>query len=786
MAISYGKIGIMRPATGVAATPRWIGPAATAVVIFLAVWAWWLERPPAPLPFDAPVDSFSAEQARILLQEIAARPHMPGSAEHERVREYLVVELGALGFEVEVQETTVTARRGGVIRVATVRNILARKRGTSSTGGVALASHYDSKQLAPGAGDDGAGVAATLEAARALSRGETLRNDLYVIITDAEELGMIGARGFVAEHPWWPEISIVLNFEARGSGGQSVMFETNSENGWVVREVARADPNLSGSSLYYEIYKWLPNDTDFTVYKGAGVAGLNFAFAEGADAYHRPTDSLENLSLASLQHHGEHALSLSRHFGNLDLSVATRAPDVVYFRFAGVGLVTYPYGWVVVFSALAVLFAAVVGYQGRALGRLSAAGVVGGLVMVVIAAVVAAGLSALLLLAVRGAHHELDSIIGRELYNEAWYGLSVAAIAAGSVSAAFAIARRRFGAASLAAGALLIPLALAVASGWLAPGVSMLFVWPAIFAIGATRLLLKQTEGRPFDGADLAAFAVVAAPVVFILFPLIWTVYIGLNISFAPILALVVVVMLALAVPLLEMSTAANGWWLPSSAFGLAIAFGVVGVIDARPGPGRPVPEDLVYALDRESGAASWATMQMEGGVWLPEFFGDDATAGDLASFLHGNRRAYRLTEAPPVDAPAAVVEVLADVVDGRVRSLRVAIRSSIGPERMNISPMLGGSVALRAVNGSVVDSASGSGRAGNWLLQHWGRPPDGTLVLDLATEDLSGPVELVLVEFLMRLPPVPGAPIERPAGVVAHARRMSDLSMFRQVVRFE
>ncbi|MCH7826119.1 MAG: M28 family peptidase [Acidobacteria bacterium] len=767
-------------------SPKWLGPAAVAIGVLAAVWAWWLERPPAPLPIDAPVDTFSAARARILLEEIAVRPHMPGSAEHARVREYLVAELGALGFEVEVQETTVTAPRGRVIRAATVRNILARKRGTSSTGGVALASHYDSQQLAPGAGDDGAGVAATLEAVRALSRGEALRNDLYVIITDAEELGLIGAQGFVAEHPWWPEISVLLNFEARGSAGQSVMFETNSENGWVVREFARADPHPSGSSLYYEIYRRLPNDTDFSVYKRAGVAGLNFAFAEGADAYHRPTDSVENLSLASLQHHGEHALSMSRHFGNLDLSVATRAPDVIFFRFVGVGLVTYPYGWVVVFSALALLFAAVVGYQGRALGRLSAAGVAGGLAMVVIAAALAAGLSALLLLAVRGAHHEIESIAGRELYNEAWYALSVAAIAVGSVSAAFVIARRWFGTASLAAGALLIPLALVVASGWLAPGVSMLFVWPTIFAIEATRQLLKRTEERPFDGADLAVFAVLAAPVILILFPLVWIVYVGLNISVAPLLALVAVVMLVLLVPLFEISTAANGWWLPSSALGLAIAFGVVGVIDARPGPGRPMPEDLVYVLDRESGAASWATMQMEGGVWLPEFFGDDATAGDLASFLAGNRHPYRLTQAPPVDAPAAVAEVLADVVDGRVRSLRVAIRSSIGPELMTISPLPGGSVALRAVNGSVVEFASGPDDAGDWLLQHWGRPPDGTLVLDLATEDLSGPVELVLVEYLMRLPPVAGARIERPAGVVAHAGRLTDVSLFRQVLRFE
>ena len=776
----------MRPAAGVAATRRWIGPAAAAVVIVFAVWAWWLERPPAPLPIDAPAEAFSAERARLVLEEIAARPHMPGSAEHARVREFLVAELRGLGFDVEVQETTVTVPRGRTILAVTVRNILARKRGTSSTGGVALASHYDSQQLAPGAGDDGSGVAATLEAVRALSRGEGLRNDLYVIITDAEELGLIGARGFVAEHPWWSEISIVLNFEARGSAGQSIMFETNSENGWVVREFARADPNLSGSSLYYEIYQRLPNDTDFSVYKRAGVVGLNFAFAERADAYHRPTDSVQNLSMASLQHHGEHALSMSRHFGNLDLSVATRAPDVVYFRIPGLGLVSYPYGWVGVFSALALLFAAVVGYRGRALGRLSAGGVAVGLVMVVVAAAAAAGLSALLLMVVRGAHHELGSIVGRELYNEAWYALSVAAISVGSVSAAFVVARRWVGAAGLAAGALLIPLALAVATGWLAPGVSMLFVWPTIFAIGATRQLLKMPAERPFDGHDLAVFTVLAMPVVLILFPLVWVIYVGLNISVAPILALVAVGMLALLIPLFEISTAANGWWLPSSAFGLAIAFCVVGVIDARPGPGRPTPEDLVYALDRGSGAASWATTQMEGGVWLPEFFGDNATVGDLAAFLAGNRRVYRLTQAPLVDAPAAVAEVLADVVDGRVRSLRVAIRSSIGPELMNISASPGGSVVLRAVNGVAVEFASGPDDDTDWLLQHWGRPPDGVLVLDLATEDLSGPIELVLVEFLMRLPPVPGAPIERPAGVVAHAGRLTDLALFRQVLLFE
>ena len=762
-------------------SPKWLGPAVVVAGVLGALWAWWLERPPEPLPVDAPGEAFSAERARILLEKIAVRPHMPGSAEHARVREFLVRKLEDLGFDVEIQEATVVLPRGRVIRSATVRNILARKHGTSSSGGVAIASHYDTRQLAPGAGDDGSGVVATLEAVRALSSGEPLRNDLYIVITDAEELGLIGAQAFVNEHRWWPEISILLSLEARGSSGQSAMIETNAENGWVMREFARADPHPSGSSLYYEIYQRLPNDTDFSIYKRAGVSGLNFAIAEGADVYHRTTDSIENLSLASLQHHGEHALAMGRHFGNLDLTVGTTAPDVVFFRFAGLGLIVYSLGWVTLFSVFALIFATLVAYEGFVKRRLTVGGVGTGLIMAIAAGALAAGLAELMLMLVRGAHHELGSVVGRALYNEGWYVLAVVCITVGSVATAFGMSRRWFGAASLASGALLIPLALAIVTGWYAPGASMLFVWPVVFAIGATRQLLTRAEDKPFDGADLAVFGVLGTPVVLMLTPLVWAIYIGLNISVAPVIAVVVAVTLILLIPLFELATQANRWWLVSGAFGFAVAFAVVGMIDGQPGPGRPIPNDLLYVLDRESGEAAWATMEAESGAWLSEFVGDEATTGDLDSFLAGNSRSYRVSGAPAVNAPRAQSTIVADVTNGGVRSVRLTVSSMLGPEQMNISPAPGTSVLLRAVNGVVVQRD-----ADDWLLQHFGRPPNGTLVLDLTTEDLSAPLELILVEFLMRLPPVPGVNLERPAGVVAHGGRLTDASLFRQVVSFE
>jgi len=102
-----------------------------------------------------------------------------------------------------------------------------------------LVAHYDTVSRSPGAADDGAAVAALLETLRALNAGPPLRNDLIVLITDGEEPGMLGARAFVAEHPWLRDVGVVCNFEARGTRGPSIMFETSSDNGRLIREFAR-------------------------------------------------------------------------------------------------------------------------------------------------------------------------------------------------------------------------------------------------------------------------------------------------------------------------------------------------------------------------------------------------------------------------------------------------------------------------------------------------------------------------------------------------------------------
>jgi hypothetical protein len=306
------------------------------ILIFLslegvAFWGMLASGPPDATPLNAPAEEFSSARAMKHLEEIARAPHPVGSIEHARVRNEIIKTLLSMGLDPVTSSPQRISGANSDGQSVPLVNILCLVPGHDTSGAVLLAAHYDSVPGSPGAADDGAAVAALLETMRALEAGPPLRNDVILLLTDGEEQGLRGAKGFVGEHPWATSVRFVLNFEARGNSGASVMFETSSGNGRIVGEFGRAVDSPVSSSLAYDVYKRLPNDTDFTVFRNAGYRGLNFAFIDGADAYHDDLDTVENLSERSLQHHGEQALALTRHFGNIDISDLS-GDDEVFFH----------------------------------------------------------------------------------------------------------------------------------------------------------------------------------------------------------------------------------------------------------------------------------------------------------------------------------------------------------------------------------------------------------------------------------------------------------------------
>src|SRR4051794_26680978 len=210
---------------------RAVAALATVVVLALVGFAAiWSVRPPAAA--DAGATGFSARRAFQQVQAIATEPHPVGSAAQDRVRDHLVTTLRGLGLSPEVQDT-VSAEGGqlsssaGGIGLAHVRNVITQIPGTASTGRIFLVAHTDSVQTGPGGNDDAAGVATVLETARALLSGPRLRNDVVLVLTDAEEACLCGAKAFVSQSLLARGGGVVLNFEARGSSGPAIMFETS-------------------------------------------------------------------------------------------------------------------------------------------------------------------------------------------------------------------------------------------------------------------------------------------------------------------------------------------------------------------------------------------------------------------------------------------------------------------------------------------------------------------------------------------------------------------------------
>src|ERR671911_210782 len=319
---------------------RWLGIVIALVLGSFAAVSLLMLEPPDPLPASAPASEFSAERAFSHVEQIAKRPHPVGSAANAEVRNYLVGQLEDLGLQPTIQEATSARTMEGTASIARVHNIHARIPGSSPTGHVVLVAHYDSVPNAPGAADDGAGVAAILEIARAITSGTPPRNDIDIVFTDAEEPWLLGAQAFVNADRLDPQRSVMLNLEARGTSGPAMMFQSSTDNATLIPALANAQRPIAGSGLWEACSQLLTGDTDFSVFRDAGFAGMNFAFMEGSARYHTPEDSPANLDHASLQHIGSTVLAATRHFVDQDLG-APRGGSLTYFTVLG-ELVYYP------------------------------------------------------------------------------------------------------------------------------------------------------------------------------------------------------------------------------------------------------------------------------------------------------------------------------------------------------------------------------------------------------------------------------------------------------------
>ena len=298
---------------------------------------------PSPAPTTADPTTFSAERAMAAINRLADEPHsVLRRGAHGRARDDVIGMFTDLDYTPTVHSDPMfdlsdpadkrifddlSAEQQATLKDAKADTIVVDVPGKSEHT-MALMAHYDSATVEAdesghqhitdgtslGAADDGYGVAAIVETLRALkAEGRQPENSLKIVITDGEEIGLIGARNEMRHHRAdYESVDLVLNLEARGTSGPALMFETSPNNRAVAGYFLSHVKQPVAGSLLPSLYARMPNTTDMAAFIPKGFTVLNIAAIGAAEHYHHPTDAPRYVDHSTLQHYGDQVLDLAR------------------------------------------------------------------------------------------------------------------------------------------------------------------------------------------------------------------------------------------------------------------------------------------------------------------------------------------------------------------------------------------------------------------------------------------------------------------------------------------
>ncbi|HTG35419.1 MAG TPA: M20/M25/M40 family metallo-hydrolase [Thermoanaerobaculia bacterium] len=620
--------------------------------------------PPAAKPASAPPAEFSAGRARAVLSDLLGdgAPHPVGSPANARVREKILAQLRAVGYAPEVQEA-VACVAGHCARVS---NVLARLPGREPGKSVLLMAHYDSVPSGPGVSDDMAGVAAILEVARILKAGAPPRHGVLLLLNEGEEAALLGAKAFVEHSPAMAEVGAVVNLEARGTAGPSLMFETSGADAWMIQAFTAYAPRPFTSSLFSTVYQYMPNNTDLTLFKQRQIPGLNFAFIENPTQYHSPLDNLGDVSPESLQHHGDNALAAVRGLTEADLANPPGGRAVFFDLFHSL-VVSWPAG----LSPLLGLLALGLTLAAAFLARRRGLAVWGGSFMLGFAAALASLLFVLVLAIV-------FQILIAGAFPGPWVAHPGPAIAVfwllafGGGLGIAGLMGRRVSLPGLWAGVWVSWSLFGLLFGFLLPGISYLFVVPALVA-GVCGLAFGGSAAGRTLGAVLPVFMAAL-----LWFSFLGSLYLGLGLMGLVVTAVLLSVIFSALTPL--MAGAAPLWrrWLPLTALGLAVVCLVWARVSPPFSPASQRPLNVVAYEDAVSGETR---LVLDGAPPFPPAILQAAPFGrkPVPPFPWAPFGRAVVAPVSPLGAPGPELAVLADSVVGGKRHLRLRLTSPRG-----------------------------------------------------------------------------------------------------------
>jgi hypothetical protein len=631
---------------------------------------------------EAPLSEFSTKRALSIVKEISKKPHFVGSKNHEVIANYLQKELKDLGLETSVQEGFTMTEKGTLVKS---KNIVATIKGSKKNKALLLLSHYDSAphSYSKGASDDASGIATILESIRAFLHNKTPhKNDIIILFTDAEELGLNGAALFVTQHKLAKEVGLVLNFEARGSSGPSYMLmETNDGNAKMVD--AFQDGNVSypvSNSLMYSIYKMLPNDTDLTVFREEGkIQGFNFAFIDSHFNYHTAQDNYENLDPKTLAHQGSYLFPLLNYFSNADLTDFNSADNKVYFN-VPFSFVSYPFGWI--FPMLIVAFGLFFFFVFVGLGKraLHLDETIKGFVPLFGSLVTAGLVTYIGWKILLSFYPQYNNILHGFTYNGHDYIYAFVSLTLAICFLFYQNNGKRNPEMDQMVAPLFVWLLINLGIAIKLQGAGFLIIPVIASSLMLGFYILTQKSSWVLN-------CLLAIPTLIILVPFIqmFPVGLGLKILFGS--AILTVLTFTLLLPVFG-SYAKKGIWAIVFIL-VSIGFFIKAHLFSDYTNEKAKPNSLVYILDADANKANWATYDTYLDEWTKIYLGENPKS---ATALNSNKLYSKygsqytfMTEAPLKKIPKPTIEFLRDTVNGNQHLYKIKITPNRSVNRYDI-----------------------------------------------------------------------------------------------------
>ena len=622
---------------------------------------------------STPLTEFSTERALLHLKEITKQPHYVGSPEHKNVQNYIVSQLQQLGLETEIQQQVAINKKWKA--GTNTQNILAKIKGSNSDKAVLLLTHYDSSPHSSlGASDAGSGVVTILEGIRAfLANNKQPKNDIIILISDAEELGLLGASAFVNNHPWAKDVGLTLNFEARGSGGPSyLLMETNGGNENLIKSFKKANPRFPvGNSLMYSIYKMLPNDTDLTVFREDGnIDGYNFAFIDDHFDYHTAQDSYERLDKNTLEHQATYLMPLLNYFANADLTNLKSDTDYVYFNIPIIGMVYYPFSWVLPLLIIIILLYLGLVFYGISQKRINTQHMFKGFIPFLLSLLISGLFAFYGWKFLKIIHPQYNDIQHGFTYNGHLY---IAAFSALTLAVSFLIYSKYFKTIKtidLALTPLFIWILINVAVAIYLKGAGY-FIIAALYGVITLIILLFSKNYRQ----KKLLITILSIPVLLLFTPIIKMLPVGLGLKILAVSTTFIVLLFGLLIPVF--SGYKNNKRIGQLFLVLSIIIFISASFKSNYSEDRKQPNSINYIFDADKNEAFWVSYDSKVDEFTKQFLGENPTKGTFDSSIikskyNSNIKLHQKTDVKNINQP--IIEIDQDTIINNFRYTSLTI----------------------------------------------------------------------------------------------------------------